>query len=67
MDTREKIGRKVRELRDERGLTQRQLAERAGVSPMTVSRTERGNHAPSTNTLAKLAGGLDVPLSALLD
>jgi len=67
MDAREKIGRNVRELREQRDLTQTQLAERAGVNIMTASRTERGEHAPSTNTLVRLAEALSVPLSALLD
>jgi len=67
MDAREKIARNVRELREQRDLTQTQLAEKAGVNTMTVSRTERGEHAPSTNTLVRLAEALNVPLSALLD
>jgi transcriptional regulator with XRE-family HTH domain len=67
MDARAKIGRNVRELREQRDLTQTQLAEKAGVNIMTVSRAERGEHAPSTNTLVRLAEALDVPLSALLD
>lgn len=37
-----KIGRFIKELRKERGLTQEQLAEQFGVSRRTVSRWETG-------------------------
>ena len=72
MDAREKIGRNVRELREQRDLTQTQLAERAGVNIMTASRTERGEHAPSTSargmSIRKLADALQVePVELLKD
>lgn len=54
----------IRRRRLELELTQIQLAIKAGVDPITVSRVERG--APTTPvTLGKLAGALDLAVSQL--
>jgi transcriptional regulator with XRE-family HTH domain len=47
-------GRLVRELRERAGLTQRQLAIRAGTSTTAVSRLERGHLSPTVQTLERL-------------
>jgi transcriptional regulator with XRE-family HTH domain len=44
----------VMEARREAGLTQRQLAERAGTSQAAVARIERGRQSPSLDTLQRL-------------
>lgn len=41
-------------------LTQRELAEEAGVSPSALSRIEAGTSKPRLSTLRKLAAALDV-------
>ena len=46
-----KIGGLIRRLRQERGLTQRQLAERMGISDKTVSKWERGMGCPDLSLL----------------
>jgi transcriptional regulator with XRE-family HTH domain len=51
---------RLRTLRREAGLTQRALAEAAGLSPNYVARLERGELAPSLDTAARLAGALGV-------
>jgi len=48
----------LRRCRAEAGLTQEELAERAGVSWRTISDLERGLKHPRRDTLALLAGGL---------
>ncbi|MDQ3926006.1 MAG: helix-turn-helix domain-containing protein [Actinomycetota bacterium] len=53
------IGRRVKELREERGLTLSALAERAGLSSAAVSRIERGLRTPGAETVEKLARGLN--------
>ena len=55
----------LRDLRDERGLTLRELAERAGLSVGTVARAELGDTKPYGRTLYKLARALGVPITAL--
>ena len=45
----------VSRAREEARLTQEQLAERSGVSRVTINRIERGNLNPSMKTLSRLA------------
>ena len=49
------IGRMVRELREARGLSQRELAARMGTSQSTIARLESGQTLPSTKTLLRYA------------
>ena len=61
-----RIGRKLREDRIRRLLTQEELAEKAGLSPSTVVNIERDQAEPQFRTIRKLAEALDVdPISLL--
>jgi DNA-binding Xre family transcriptional regulator len=61
------IAERVRELRRARGLDQRELARRAGVSMQTVSNLETGRLRDlKVSTLAALAGSLGVSPAELL-
>ena len=51
---------KLRRLRREAALSQRELADRAGTTQETISRLERGHHAARGSTLRKLAEALGV-------
>ena len=53
MDVR-KIGAFLKYLRNEKGITQEQLAEKLGVSGRTVSRWETGNNLPDLSILKML-------------
>ncbi len=59
------FGRRVRELRLREGLTQEQLAERAGLHWTYISDVERGKRGPSLDVVGRLASGLGVSLSEL--
>lgn len=59
------IGAALRDLRERRGLSARQLAARAAVSAAMVSRIENGQVSPSISTLSALSKALDVPLVSL--
>ncbi|MBL8588552.1 MAG: helix-turn-helix transcriptional regulator [Methylobacteriaceae bacterium] len=59
------VGRGLREIRELRGLTARDLAARAGISAAMVSRVENGQVSPSLGILEALAGALEVPLASL--
>ncbi|MGB9839784.1 helix-turn-helix domain-containing protein [Thermovenabulum sp.] len=54
------IGAKLKKLRTERGLTQVELAKKAGVSPALIGQLENGKVEPSIKTLEKLAHALSV-------
>lgn len=53
------IIRAMIEAREHDGLTQKQLAERSGITQADISRLENGNANPSIRTLKKLAAALN--------
>ncbi|AHC23522.1 MULTISPECIES: helix-turn-helix domain-containing protein [Mycobacteriaceae] len=60
------IGRQLRDLRAERGLSLSELARRAGVGKGSLSEIEAGKRNPTIETLYALCAPLDVPLTALV-
>lgn len=50
-----RIGDRIRKLRIELGIDQKELAERIGVANSTISRLESGQKTPSRETTLKLA------------
>ena len=61
------IGDRLRKLRDEKFLSQRELARAAGVSPTTVFKLEANQAEPHPRTIRKLAEALGVEPSKLVD
>jgi transcriptional regulator with XRE-family HTH domain len=62
-----KLGHKIRARRKARGLSLRELADRAGISPGMISQMERGFTSPSIRTLRLVSAALDTPLPWLLE
>lgn len=62
-----KIGRLIRELRKEKGLTQEQLSEVLGVTNRSVSRWENGVNMPDFDLVITLARYFDVDMEELLN
>jgi transcriptional regulator with XRE-family HTH domain len=60
------FGRRLKELRLGRGLSQSELASHAGIHWSYVGRLERGRAAPGLDLLARLASALGISLSELL-
>jgi transcriptional regulator with XRE-family HTH domain len=60
------FGKTIKELRRERGLTQEQLAEIAGVSPQAISKWETNATYPDISLLPVLANYFDVSIDTLL-
>ena len=52
------VGSRLRDLRKERQLSQRELADLAGLSPNAISLIERDEQSPSVATLQRLAAAL---------
>lgn len=63
MDELLSLGIKLRALRKERNLSQRDLAAQAGISPNAISLIERDEISPSVATLQRLAAALKVKMS----
>lgn len=62
MVVKESTGAKVRRLRDDLSLSQRELASEAGVSPATILKIEKDEvENPHPSTMRKLAAALGVP------
>src|SRR5215468_3188466 len=64
-DVRQRLGIRIRTLRDERGLTQDKFAGLIGISPAYASYIERGEKTASLETLIGIAKALDVSLSEM--
>lgn len=61
------LGRRIRQLRLERGLTLKEVEATAGVSATHVSEVERGRTSPTVGVLVRLAEALGTRPSFLLD
>jgi len=59
------IGTRLRQLREQKQLSQGDIEERTGLLRCYVSRVENGHTVPSLETLERFAGVLDVPLYQL--
>ena len=59
-------GNIIKELREKKGLTQDQLAERVLVTRQAVSRWETGETQPNTDTLLLLSKEFDVSINTIL-
>lgn len=67
------LGQRLKALRREHGLTQEQMAERAGIATFTYQKYEKGLSKPGTPlnptlfTLLALSRALEMPVKDLLD
>src|ERR1700686_5076462 len=56
------IGETIRNFRLQRSMSQGDIEKRTGLLRCYLSRVENGHTVPSLDTLAKIAGSLDMPL-----
>jgi transcriptional regulator with XRE-family HTH domain len=61
------VGKRLRELRGERRISIRSLAEQSGLNVNTLSLIENGKTSPSVSTLQRLAAALEVPITAFFE
>lgn len=59
------LGKKIRELRKQKGYTQAELAELVDLSNNFIGYLERGKQLPSLKTLEKIAQALDITIGYL--
>jgi transcriptional regulator with XRE-family HTH domain len=63
MDAKQMIGARIKDIRNRKGFTQEELAEKININPKYLSSIERGKENPTLNTLIKLSESLDVNLN----
>jgi len=63
----EKFGRNLRAAREEKGWTQEELAERANLASVQISRVERGVREVRLTTLLRLIAALETTPARLFD
>lgn len=59
VEIREMIGQQVAEIRKQRGMTQEELGERAGLSRVSIGKIERGISEPTITNLSQISQVLD--------
>src|SRR5260370_21434796 len=60
------IGKRLRELREEKKLSQSDIEKRTGLLRCYISRVENGHTVPAVETLEKMARALELPLYHLM-
>lgn len=61
------IGNKITEIRKQKGLTQEEVSELAGINLRTLQRIEKGETEPRGNSLQGICAALGVPVENILD
>ncbi|NUH35239.1 helix-turn-helix transcriptional regulator [Streptomyces samsunensis] len=67
LQQRRRVGDRIRDLREERGLSQEWLAERTGLSCHTIYRIELAQYGTSIDHLTLIAHALGVKIAALFN
>lgn len=62
LNLKEEIGRRIKKIRVERGLTQKELASKVGIDFTYIGKMERGEQLPSLKVLMNISDALHVPL-----
>lgn len=66
-DIKKLLGRRIKELRTKKGLTQEKLAELVGVGERNLSKIECGNNFVTSETLTNILNALDVEPTELFN
>lgn len=61
------LGELLREAREKKGLSVRELAKMVGISHPTIYNYEQDNHTPRITHLKRLAQALDIKLEELIE
>jgi len=67
MEEKKLIGKRIKEIRRSKNLSQEQLAEKADINAKYLSRIERGTENPTLDMLIKLSIALDVEMWEIFD
>lgn len=61
-----RLGKRIRKLRESKGLSQQEVARRIGTTQSAIARIEAGGNSPRVDTLASLAAALEVDVATLV-
>ncbi|MBQ3151398.1 MAG: helix-turn-helix transcriptional regulator [Clostridia bacterium] len=61
------VGQRIRNYRNNLGLSQEKLAELSGCHPTYIGQIERGEKNATLESIDKIAGALNIPLSKLFE
>jgi transcriptional regulator with XRE-family HTH domain len=61
------IGEKIKLIRNKRGLTQKELGKKIGVTAVTVGQWETGKRNPKYETLQRISNALEIDVSELFE
>jgi transcriptional regulator with XRE-family HTH domain len=61
-----RVGRRICELRNRAGISQKEVSKRAGIHRPIVARIELGTHEPSLETVARLCAAMGCKLRDVL-
>lgn len=67
MNITKELGLRIRYYRKEKHITQEKLAEICNLHPTYVGQLERGEKNATIESIYRIAKGLDIPISKLLD
>ena len=60
------IGERIKIVRKEKGITQRELGDRLGISDVGIAQWEKGKRNPKADTVKRIADALEVPVEFIL-
>ena len=60
------FGQNLKQLREELGISQRELGERLGIRQQTVAQYEKATEQPKLKTIRRLAEAMDIPIYKLV-
>ncbi len=66
VDKKELLGKRIKELRRQKGFTQEYLAEKLKIEPRQLSKLETGKHYPSFETILGLLGMFNITFEELV-
>lgn len=61
------IGENVKKIRKEKGLTQKELGERLGITQSAIGQFENDKTSPTITTISKIANALDVEIDKIMN
>lgn len=59
---RERIGHRIKKIREEQGMDAKTVAQKAGITPANMSRIEQGKYSPGLDILCRIASALGMQL-----